>query len=1539
MLKIFIKRPVLSTVISVIIVLLGIIGLLQLPLAQYPDISPPTIQVQANYTGASADVVMKSVIIPLEEQINGVEGLSYMTSTATNQGSATINVYFQIGTNANMDAVNVQNRVAVAQSVLPATVTQAGVTVTKQQTSNLIIAGLVSDNPHYDENFLQNYAEINLIPALKRVPGVGNASAFGSHKYSMRIWLKPDVMASYGLTPDDVNDALAEQNVQAAPGQFGQNGDQSFQYVIQYTGTLTTIPEYENIVIRATTGGQVIRLKDIARIELGATDYSVTTKTNGRPATMLAVSQLAGSNANEVIEGSLKVFEEVARTLPAGVHYVVVVNVNKFLSASIHKVIETLIECFLLVFLVIFIFLQDVRSTIVHGISVPVALTGTFFVLYVLGYSINLLTMFAMVLSIGIVVDDAIVVVEAVHAKLEHGYASPRRAAMDAMSEIYGAIISITLIMASVFIPVTFIGGSTGVFFKQFGVTLAAAILISAINALTLCPALAALFLRPPDHGEHAEKRTLRQRFAVSFNAGYQAMTDKYTQSVKYFSRKIWVVVGVVAIFGFGFVYLMRTTPSSFVPNEDMGTIFISVTLPPASSLERTTAVANRVDSMFSNIPQLQNRVRLVGFNFLGGAGSSYAMVILELKDWDQRKGVSNNDVIDELRRRTKNFKDADLLFMSLPTITGFGALGGFEFQLEDKGGHTTAEFYKVAQDFLGTLNRRPEIMYAATSFNPHFPQYQMSVDVVKCKEAGISVTSILNAMQYYYGGFYSSNFTEFGKQYRVYVQADTNYRARLEGLSRIYVRGKDSAMAPISSFITMKPILGPQSLNRFNMFSAMSVSGSPNPSFSTGQALQAIRETAARTLPPGYGFEFSGISLQEEESGTTTVYIFIMSLVFVYFLLSALYESYLLPFAVIFSLPIGLAGEMLFIKLFGIGKNIYVEIAMIMLIGLLAKNAILIVEFAIERRRNGMGLVESAIEGARVRLRPILMTSFAFICGLLPLMFATGAGAYGNRSLGTSAIGGMLIGTLLGVFVTPALYILFQGLQERATGPARPLDAEDDEDTPGPVPPGPMTPVTAPAISGPTRGRSPLAGGPATLAIAGLLAIATFSSCKVTKPYSPPGELADTLYREQIAYDTTTIARLPWQSLFNDTVLQRLITEGLTNNLDLSSAVEKIRSADATLRQTKAAFLPSLDASAEAGAQKLSAGQTYGLSTATTPYYEAYLSSSWTADVWGQLKSSKKAALAALLQTVAAKQATETQLIASIAVDYYSLLAFDKEIEITRQTVENRKKDVETMKKLLEGDVVTGADVVESEANLHSAEVSLYDYMLSVRQTENALSILLGRSPGPIERTTLDDQQPIDSLQTGVPAQLLSNRPDVMEAEYAFRNAFENTNVARTYFYPSFSITAQGGLYSLTLKDFFNTSSLFASVLAGVTQPILSQGANKARLVTNLAAQAAALNNYKSALLNAGAEVSDYLYTYQMAVKKQVVRTQQIASLQKAVNYTEKLLRYTSNINYNDVLTQEQNLLAAQLNGVADRVQQLQAVVDLYVALGGGWK
>ncbi len=1033
MLKSFITHPVRSTVISVIIILLGILGLSKLPVAQYPDISPPTVQVSASYSGANADVVLKSVIVPLEAQINGVEGMTYMTSSANNTGSANISVYFGVGTNPDIAAVDVQNRVSAATSLLPQSVTQNGVTVRKQQSSNLLILSLYSDKPGYDQTFLQNYAAINILPQLQRVNGVGSAAVTGSSMtYSMRIWLKPDLMAVYKITPADVSAALAEQNVQAAPGQFGQNDNQSFQYVIRYSGQLASTAEFGNIIIKSLGRGQYLQLKNIARIELGAQSYTGSNSTDGKQSVGISISQTPGSNAKQVILDCQKVIAQAAPSLPTGVKFLYLVNINDFLDASISKVLHTLFECFALVFLVIFIFLQDFRSTIIHGISVPVAITGTFFFLYLLGFSINLLTLFALVLAIGIVVDDAVVVVEAVHAKLEGGYKSATKAAIDAMSEISGAIVSITLVMASVFVPVSFVTGSSGVFYRQFGITLAVAIGISSINALTLCPALAAMFLRPPDHGKENEKKNILQRFGVWFNRGYDRLTDRYTRSVTFLSARRWLVIVIIIGFGALFYGLMKATPSSFVPEEDMGTIFVNVSLPPASSMERVQTVADQVDSICRTVPQIANTMRTLGSNYIGGSGSAYGMVTVRLTPWDSRPGVTNKDVIQTLTKKTAGIRGADIVYMSQPTITGFGTSGGFTIQLQDKGGHTTDQFYQVAQNFLGTLNQRPEIQYAKTSFNPNFPQYEMDINVPKCKDAGISVTNILNAMQVFYGSAYASNFTQFGQQYQVIIQADSDYRAAPSGLNKIYVRGTDSAMVPITEFITLKRVFGPESVSRFNMFNSMSVSGSPNNGYSTGQALLAIQATAAEKLPAGYGFEYSGISREEQAAGSQTIYIFALCLAFVYLLLSAQYESYLLPFAVLLSLPVGLSGIFVFAKLFGEDNNIYMQISMIMLIGLLSKNAILIVEFAVERRQKGMGLLEAAIEGGKARLRPILMTSFAFVFGLLPLIFASGVGANGDKSIGTGAIGGMLFGTCLGVFVIPTLFIIFQGLQEK---------------------------------------------------------------------------------------------------------------------------------------------------------------------------------------------------------------------------------------------------------------------------------------------------------------------------------------------------------------------------------------------------------------------------------------------------------------------------------------------------------------------------
>ncbi|RFZ90964.1 efflux RND transporter permease subunit [Mucilaginibacter conchicola] len=1047
MLRKFIERPVLSTVISVIIVILGIIGLTSLPISEYPEIAPPTVQVSAAYNGANADVVMNSVIVPLEEQINGVENMTYMTSKAGNDGSATITVYFKLGTDPDLAAVNVQNRVSKATPLLPAEVTKAGVTTSKQQSSMVMVFALKSANKSYDQTFLQNYANINVVPLVKRINGVGDATAFGTQDYSMRIWLKPDVMATYGLMPTDINNALAEQNIEAAPGKLGENSNQSFEYVLKYKGRLKKPVEFENIVIRSAKGGQLLRLKDVARVELGALTYNTETVTNGEASIALAVYQSAGSNAHEMIKEVQQTLDNAAKSFPKGVTVYTIFSANEFLDVSIEKVIHTLIEAFILVFIVVFVFLQDFRSTLIPAIAVPVAIVGTFFFLKMFGFTINLLTLFALVLAIGIVVDDAIVVVEAVHAKLDNGAKSARKATITAMNEISGAVVSITLVMAAVFIPVSFITGSSGVFYKQFGLTLAISIIISAVNALTLSPALCALLLKPHPEGEH-HKTGLLNRFYGAFNTAFDAVTEKYKRSVGFLSVKKWIAVLGIAAFAGLFWFLLKTTPSGFVPDEDQSFIMADISLPPASSLERTLAVADKVTGVLRGLPEVESVTRVGGVGLLSGAGGSYSILFIKLKPWGEREGSDHTvkAVTGKMFGMTAGIKEARIIFFAPPSLQGFGNSSGFEVELQDRTGGTIDNFVAVNGKFLAALNQRPEIQYGTTFFNTNFPQYKVDVNVAKCKDANIGVDVVLGTLQGYFGGLYASNFNEFGKQYRVMIQADAKYRANPESLNQIYVRNNDGVMAPITEFVTLQKVYGPESISRFNLFTSISITGAPKPGFSTGDAIKAVQEVAAQTLPTGYGYEFSGLSREEISSGSQTLFIFALCLTFVYFLLSAQYESYILPFAVLLSLPVGLAGAFIFAKIFGVQNNIYLQITLIMLIGLLAKNAILIVEFAVMRRKSGLGIIESAVEGAVARLRPILMTSFAFILGLVPLMLASGAGAEGNRSIGTGAVGGMLIGTVFGVFVIPTLFVIFQTLQERISS-KKAVEEDDDEE------------------------------------------------------------------------------------------------------------------------------------------------------------------------------------------------------------------------------------------------------------------------------------------------------------------------------------------------------------------------------------------------------------------------------------------------------------------------------------------------------------
>lgn len=1057
----FIKRPVLSTVISIFLVLLGAIGLISLPIEQYPDIAPPTIVVQTFYTGADAQTVMSSVVTPLEESINGVENMTYMTSQTTNAGMAMITVYFKQGSDANMAAVNVQNRVSQAQALLPAEVTRVGVTVSKRQTSNVIMYSLTTDDGRYDSKFLTNYNNINVIPLLKRINGVGNIHSPSMSDYSMRIWLQPDKMKQYGLIPSDISGALAEQNIEAAPGSFGENSDVAFEYTLRYKGRLKKPIDYENIILTSKTTGQTLYLKDVAKIEQGSLMYSVFLKNNGHPAVLGMVQQVAGSNATEIATDVKAALAEAEKAMPPGMKVTIEQDVTEFLFASIEEVVMTLFITLLLVFLVVYVFLQDFRSTLIPMIAVPVALVGTFFFLWMFGFSINLLTLSALLLAIAIVVDDAIVVVEAVHAKLDQGYDNALTASIDAMNEISSAIISITLVMASVFVPVSFMGGTSGTFYREFGVTMAVSIVISAVNALTLSPALCAIFLKPKSEEEGAGKMSFVDRFHAGFNHVFDKVTNKYKKGVeRVVNHRVATAIGVVA--GFALLVLgMIFTSTGLVPDEDTGTLFCTVSAAPGTSQERTKQIANEIDSMLASNPAIERRVQIVGYNFIAGQGSDQATFIIKLKPFGERSNgffnkikatftgdpmrwfvnpLEATSVLGMIYKQTAAIKDAQILAFPPPMIPGFAMNNGVSMTLQDKTGGDLNKFFKVAQDYIAALNKRPEIQKAMTTYNPNYPQYMVDVDVAKCKQAGTSPVSVLSVMQGYYGGLYASNYNAYGKLFRVMIQGDAATRMRPDGLSNIYVRLGDGSMAPVSEFITLRRVYGPSNIARFNLFTSINLNITPNGT--TGEALKACEEVAKESLPMGYGYEYSGLTRSEAEASNSTAMIFVLCLVFVYLILSAQYESYLLPLSVILSIPFGLAGAFLFTMLFGHSNDIYMQISLIMLIGLLAKNAILIVQFALERRQTGMAIRYSAILGAAARLRPILMTSLAMIIGLLPMMFASGVGKNGNQTLGAAAVGGMLLGTLFQIFIVPSLFCIFQWLQEKLT----PLKFDDEE-------------------------------------------------------------------------------------------------------------------------------------------------------------------------------------------------------------------------------------------------------------------------------------------------------------------------------------------------------------------------------------------------------------------------------------------------------------------------------------------------------------
>ena len=1024
-LDLFIRRPVLAAGISIIIVLLGVISLLRLPVEKYPNMAPPTVVVSANYTGANAQTVQRSVIAPLEEAINGVENMTYITSTAAAGGRVTITVYFRPGTDADVAAVNVQNRVNAATSVLPAEVVQSGITTTKQE--NTLVMEFVlytDDNAKYDRAFIANWLKLNVEPALQRIPGVGNVNAMGQ-EYSMRLWLKPDKMAQYHLVPQDISDVLAEQNVEAATGSLGEDSRNAFQYTLRYTGRWTTPEEFGNIVVKALPHGEVLRVRDVAKVEMGSLNDRFTVITNGKTSVYCQIFQQPGSNATEVVNNVKEYLERIEKELPGELHLLEVDDANKFLNASIENVVETLVEAILLVILVVYVFLQNLRSTLIPTISILVSLVGTFAFLAIVGFSLNLLTLFAMVLVIGTVVDDSIVVVEAVQTKFDEGYTSPYLATHDGMKGIAGAILTCSLVFMIVFIPVAFSGGVTGKFYTQFGITMAVAVGLSAVNALTLCPALCAIIMRPATNGKGLSGRMRR-----AYDAAYSSIMGKYRQWAFFFIRRRWLASALVALSVVLLVFLMKTTRTGMIPSEDLGLVRLSIMLPQGSSKASTDKVLYKVKDLLGDIPEISSMTLVSGYNMTAGQGPAGGNAVISLKPWSERERTAD-EVTAEINRRLQTMTEADVRAFTPPTLPGYGNTGGFELYVLDHAGHTTKQLFDATQNFLAKLNERPEIKSAYTSFSPNYPQYEVSIDAAKAKMAGVSPRDVLRVMQGYIGSLYASNFNRFNKPYRVIIQAAAQDRLDEHSLDKMFVRVGDG-MAPVSQFVRLRRIYDAENLYRFNLYSSITVTGSAADGYSSGDALRAIEETASQYLPKGYGYDFGGLSRTERENTGGMVVILSVSIVFVYIVLSMLYESWFIPFAVLLSVPSGMAGSFLFVRLFGLENNIYLQMGLIMLIGLLAKTAILLTEFAAERRREGLSLAGAAIAAAKERLRPILMTALTMIVGLLPMMFSSGVGANGNRSLGTGVVGGMVVGLFALLFLVPSLFVVFQWLQEK---------------------------------------------------------------------------------------------------------------------------------------------------------------------------------------------------------------------------------------------------------------------------------------------------------------------------------------------------------------------------------------------------------------------------------------------------------------------------------------------------------------------------
>jgi HAE1 family hydrophobic/amphiphilic exporter-1 len=1516
----FIKRPVLSLVISIFITLLGVLALFTLPITQFPDIVPPSVVVTANYTGANAEVSTNAVAIPLEKAINGVAGMTYMSSVSTNNGNTLIQVFFEVGTDPDIAAVNVQNRVTTVLDELPEEVIKAGVTTEKEVNSMLMYLNLYTDDETADERFIYNFTDINILKELKRIEGVGFAQIMGMKDYAMRIWVKPDRLSAYSISTEELVAALRRQNIEAAPGQTGISSDKTVnmqQYVLRYPGKFTEISEYENIPIRANVDGSIIRVKDIADVEFGSLDYEMVSKTDGRPSASIMIKQLPGSNAQEVIQ---RVKDRMAElkdsTFPPGMTYTMGYDVSRFLNASISSVLVTLVEAFILVFLVVFIFLQDFRATIIPILAVPVCLIGSLFFMQMMGFSINLLTLFALVLAIGIVVDNGIVVVEAVYAKMEEEHLSPMEATLAAMDEVGSAVIAITLVMSAVFVPVAFLSGPVGIFYRQFSLTLAAAIVISGINALTLTPALCAIILRSP----HDKKpgNGLLDRFFRGFNKVYDRISGGYKGLLsKIAGRRIITLLGLVIMFiaTWGSAAIL---PSGFIPTEDQGMIYVAVTTPPGATVDRTEAVLNEVDAISRELDMVETVSILAGYSIVTEvSGASYGMGMINLKQWDDRK-ESVDDVMKILRERTAHIADAEIEFFPPPTVPGFGNSSGFELRLLDRSGNEDlAQTNEVVNEFISKLTEDEVIESASTTFDVNFPQYMLKIDYDLAAKKGISVENSMNTLQTLLGSLYATNFIRYGQMYKVMVQSDAFARQRPEDVLNLYVKTEEGEMVPYSSFMTMERVYGPEQITRYNMFTSAMITGQAAPGFSSGQAIEAVERISAE-LPQGYAIEWSGMTREQKISGNQAAYIFLLCLVFVYLLLAAQYESFLLPMPVLLCLPAGLFGAFLFLKVFGLENNIYAQVSLVMLIGLLGKNAILIVEYANLKRKQGMDVLTASIEGAVARLRPILMTSFAFAAGLIPLMLASGAGAIGNRTIGSAAVGGMVIGTIIGVIVIPGLVVLFSKREKKKK------------------------------IKQASK-----------VAVVSVILLFLVASCSVPKTAAQK-EISPELGSQtgQVLKDTISIATLPWKEVFTDSQLISLIDSAMLYNMDVRKAIHRIEMAQANFRFRKSALYPSLDAAVEGGLRKYGHYTESGIGNYDSnfsenltddeklpepfvPDYFVGVRSSWELDLWGKLRNRREAAFLQLMSESELKRLIETELISSIASAYYELISLDEKVKVYGENIKLHERALEIIEAQKEAGRADELAVQqfksllsESKANRAHAEQEILAY-------EHQINTLLGRVYQPIARSSnvIGSEMLFQDLSVGNLDDLLNNRLDIRKAGMDMKADYHELESSRLAFLPTVAISPHLGLQSFSLVKLFSLDkSVTYGLFGGITMPIFRQRELKSEYERMKASYGISFLEYEKTVLNAVNEVSLALTTQDAIENRSVHVKDQVVALESSIGAAEELF-IAGRVTYLDIITAQKGLIEAQVTDVEINKEKMLNQVVLYKALGGGWQ